>query len=64
MIMGDGKRLIPEVTSILITMTMSLGILGDKSSTRRWMDVSVFSCADDSLDQIVRDANLTETGVF
>ena len=65
MIMGDRKLLIPEETSTIEAMTMvGLGMPAGKSSTTRWMDVSVLSCADDVLNRFVRDANLNETGVF
>ena len=64
MIMGDRKSPIRDKTSIMVTMMMSLGFPARKFSTRRWMDESVFSCADDVLNPFVRDANLNETGVF
>ena len=50
MIMGDRKLLIPEETSTMEAMMMGLGMPAGKSGTRRWIDMSVFSCADDLLD--------------
>ena len=65
MIMGDRRSLIPEETSTMEAMTMmGLGMPAGKSSTTRWIDVSVFCCADNILNRFVRDANLNETGVF
>ena len=64
MIMGDGKLLIPEEISTMEAMMTGFRMPAGKSSTTRWIDVSVFSCADDVLNRFVRDANLNKTGVF